>query len=108
LNVDPAELVRAEIAFLEGRSEELRRRAAELRDLLKDGRDEGLISKLEALPWVAAKSGKCDFLRDAPAELVAAIRSSKNGIRGPDRHYTASSTEPTLFRFPRRKEAKSA
>jgi hypothetical protein len=104
LNVDPAELVRAEIAFLEGRSEELRRRAAELRSLLTT--EEGMVGKLEALAWVPARSGKCDYTKSAPPELVAAVRTVKGGIRGDRYHYTASSTEPTLFRF-RRKEAKS-
>jgi hypothetical protein len=106
MTVDPQELIAAESAYLESLAETLRKRANELRDLLKDGRDEGLISKLEALPWVAAKSGKCDFLRDAPPQLVTAVRASKNGIRGPDHHFTAAADSLTLFRFAR-KEAKT-
>jgi hypothetical protein len=102
LNVDPAELVRAEIVFLEGRSEELRRRAAELRSLLTT--EEGIVGKLEALAWVPARSGKCDYTKSAPPELVEAVRGTRGGVRGSSYHYSASMTEPTLFRFPRRKE----
>jgi hypothetical protein len=102
LTVDPAELVRAEASYLEAQAEVLRRRAAELRDLLKDGRDEGVVAQLEALPWVAARSGKCDYVKDAPLQLVEAVRASKGGVRGDVHHFTASATEPTLFRFARK------
>jgi hypothetical protein len=105
MTVDPAELVRAEAAYLEAQAEALRRRAAELRSLLTT--EEGMVSKLEALPWIPAKSGRCDYTKSAPPELVAAVRASKGGIKGDLHHFTASATEPTLFRFPRR-EAKSA
>jgi hypothetical protein len=103
MTVDPQELIAAESAYLESQAEALKRRAAELRDLLKDEQDR-VVAQLESLSWIPARSGRCDFLRDAPAELVAAVRSSKHGIRGPDHHFTASTTEPTLFRFARRKE----
>jgi hypothetical protein len=101
MTVDPQELIAAESAYLESLAETLRKRANELRSLLTT--EEGVVGKLEALAWVPARSGKCDYVKDAPAELVAAVRTVKGGIRGDRYHYTASSTEPTLFRF-RRKE----
>jgi hypothetical protein len=104
MTVDPQELIAAEAAYLEAQAEANRRRAAELRALLQDERDEGLVSKLEVMPWVPARSGKCDYVRDAPAELVAAVRAVKGGVRGSTHHFTASPTELTLFRFARRKE----
>jgi hypothetical protein len=104
MTVDLRELINAEAGYLESQAESLRRRAAELRSLLTT--EEGMVGKLEALAWVPARSGKCDYTKSAPPELVAAVRTVKGGIRGDRYHYTASSTEPTLFRF-RRKEAKS-
>jgi hypothetical protein len=57
---------------------------------------------LEALQGFAtAKSGKCDFLKNGPYDLVAAVRSSKDGVRTAKYHFSASATEPTLFRFRR-------
>jgi hypothetical protein len=100
LNVDPAELVEAEAAYLEAQAEALRKRGAELRSLLTT--EEGMVSKLEALPWVPARSGKCDYVKDAPPQLVEAVRGSKGGVRGDVHHFTASATEPTLFRFARK------
>jgi hypothetical protein len=102
LNVDPAELVDAEAAYLEAQAEALRKRAAELRELLQDERDTELIARLDGLPWVAARSGRCDYVRDAPTELVEAVRAVKGGVRGSAHHFTASATEPTLFRFARK------
>jgi len=60
-----------------------------------------LDSQLEALPWKAAASKKCDYVRAAPVDLVEQVRASRGGIAGKDHHFTASSTEPTLFRFER-------
>jgi hypothetical protein len=60
-----------------------------------------LESQLEALPWIEAASKKCDFVRDAPADLIDQVRAAKGGIKGKDHHFTASSSEPTLFRFKR-------
>jgi hypothetical protein len=100
MTLDPRELLEAEAGYLEAQAEVLRRRAAELRSLLTT--EEGMVSKLEALPWVPARSGKCDYVRDAPLELVEAVRGSKGGVRGDVHHFTASATEPTLFRFARK------
>lgn len=60
-----------------------------------------LEKRLEALPWKAATSGKCDFAKDIPADLVQTVRTSKDGIKGPGYHYTAAKDEPVLFRFKR-------
>jgi hypothetical protein len=102
MTLDPRELLEAEAGYLEAQAEVLRRRAAELRDLLKDGRDEGVVAQLEALPWVPARSGKCDYVKDAPPQLVEAVRGSKGGVRGDVHHFTASTTEAVLFRFRRK------
>lgn len=56
---------------------------------------------LEGLPWKEAASKKCDYVRDAPTDLVEAVRKSKGGVKGASHHFTASPTEPTLFRFKR-------
>ena len=103
MTVDTRELVEAEAAYLEAQAEAFRRRAAELRVLLKDDQDTELIAKLEGLPWVAARSGKCDYVKNAPLELVEAVRATKGGIKGDSYHFTASTTEPTLFRFARKR-----
>jgi hypothetical protein len=55
MTVDPTELVQAEAAYLEAQAEALRRRAAELRELLQDERDTELIARLDGLPWVPAR-----------------------------------------------------
>ena len=60
-----------------------------------------LEARLEAGPWKEAASRKCDYWRDAPSDLVQAVRQSKGGIKGQTHHFTASTTEPTLFRFKR-------
>lgn len=60
-----------------------------------------LESQLEGLAWVEAASKKCDFVRNAPSELVGAVRSIKGGVKGERHHFTASNGEPTLFRFKR-------
>lgn len=63
---------------------------------------EGTVEEqLEALPWQAAASGKCDYVKNPSAELLAAVRNSKGGVKGGAHHFTASSTEATLFRFKR-------
>ena len=60
-----------------------------------------LEARLEAGPWKEAASKKCDYWRDAPSDLVQAVRTMKGGIKGQSHHFTASMTEPTLFRFKR-------
>jgi|GEM_PF-3867893 len=60
-----------------------------------------LEKKLEALPWKAAASGKCDFAKDVSADLVQAVRTSKDGVKGASHHFTAANDSPTLFRFRR-------
>ncbi|MDG6910774.1 MAG: hypothetical protein JRN18_00290 [Nitrososphaerota archaeon] len=60
-----------------------------------------LEARLEAGPWKEATSKKCDYWRDAPSDLVQAVRSTKGGIKGQSHHFTAAVTEPTLFRFRR-------
>jgi hypothetical protein len=59
-----------------------------------------LESQLESLPWKEAASKKCDYVRGAPADLIEKVRA-RGGVKGKDHHFTASSTEPTLFRFKR-------
>lgn len=61
-----------------------------------------LEASLEGLSWTAAKSGKCDFTKNAPSDLVAAVRTSKNGFQGAKLHFTADNAELTLFMFARR------
>jgi uncharacterized small protein (DUF1192 family) len=58
--------------------------------------------RLEAGPWKEAASRRCDYWRDAPADLVEKVRAAKGGLKGVTHHFTASTTEPTLFRFRRR------
>ena len=60
-----------------------------------------LETELEHLPWKEAASTKCNYVRDAPMNLVQAVRSLKGGLKGRAHHFTASMTEPTLFRFKR-------
>ncbi len=60
-----------------------------------------LETELERLPWKEAASKKCDYVRDAPANLVESVRTAKGGLKGQVHHFTASTTEPTLFRFKR-------
>ena len=60
-----------------------------------------LEARLEAGPWKEAASKKCDYWRGAPSDLVQAVRTMKGGIKGQVHHFTASTTEPTLFRFVR-------
>lgn len=63
---------------------------------------EALEAELEALPWKEAASHKCDYCREVRLDLVGAVREAKGGVKGEDHHFTASSSEPTLFRFARR------
>ena len=60
-----------------------------------------LEARLETGPWKEATSKKCDYWRDAPSDLVQAVRTMKGGIKGQSHHFTASTAEPTLFRFRR-------
>jgi len=71
-------------------------------ELLQAEKSESLEERLEAQAWIPAKSGKCDYVKDAPQGLVEAIRASKDGIIGASYHFTAAKAEPTLFRFERR------
>ena len=64
-------------------------------------RDAELEKELEAGPWKEAASKKCFYWRDAPDGLVQKVRAAKGGIKGQTHHFTASSTEPTIFRFKR-------
>ena len=59
---------------------------------------------LEGLSWKQAKSGKCDFVRDAPLNLIESVRAVKGGFRGEHHRFTASKSEPTFFRFEVRKD----
>ena len=63
--------------------------------------ESGLEVELERLVWKEAASKKCDYVRDAPANLVESVRAAKGGVKGQVHHFTASMTEPTLFRFAR-------
>lgn len=60
-----------------------------------------LEASLEGLTWVQASSKKCDFVKDPPADLIAAVRASKDGVKGARHHFTAHATDPVLFRFGR-------
>ena len=55
--------------------------------------------RLEGLSWKQARSGKCDYAKDAPDDLVTAVRAAKGGLKHGANHYTASTTDTTLFRF---------
>jgi hypothetical protein len=61
--------------------------------------------RLEAGAWKEAASKRCDYWRDAPADLVETVRKAKGGVTGQTHHFTASATEPTLFRFKRGSKA---
>ena len=84
-------------------ADKLRARAKELRELAQPDQAARLEKRLEELAWVEAASKKCDYVRDGPADLIEAVRKSKGGIKGTAHHFTASTTEPTLFRFKRSK-----
>jgi hypothetical protein len=62
-----------------------------------------LEARLEALPWTEAASKKCFYTKNAPLQLVEAVRSVKGGVRGSAHHFTAAADSPTLFRFARKK-----
>ena len=98
-----AEMIEAEAAYLEGMADKLRARAKELRELKQPDHAAEVETKLEAGAWKEATSKKCDYWRDAPVDLVETVRKSKGGIKGTVHHFTASTTEPTLFRFKRSK-----
>ena len=66
-----------------------------------DEKDGELETRLEVGPWKEAASKKCDYWRDAPPDLVDQVRKMKGGVKGKDHHFTASGTEPVLFRFRR-------
>ena len=62
----------------------------------------GLEAGLEGLAWVPAASGKCDFVKDPPADLLAAVRGSKDGVKGERHHFVAHATDAVLFRYERK------
>jgi hypothetical protein len=66
------------------------------------GTGRGIEGALEALPWIKARSGKCDFVKDPPKELLDAI-DLKDGFRGSRHHFTKARDGTVIFRFPRRK-----
>ena len=105
-----SDLVRIEARLAEAQDFEERAaaRVKELREALATARlaestvkESDLEARLEAGPWKEAISKKCDYWRDAPSDLVQAVRTMKGGIKGQVHHFTASATEPTLFRFVR-------
>ena len=105
-NDGDAALAESEASYLDDLAERLRARAKELRERpvatwQPHSGPVDLETKLEALPWKQATSGKCDYAREVPAELVTAVRSTKGGVKGNEHHFTASATEPTLFRYKR-------
>lgn len=100
-NTTDPELIEAEAAYLEGMADQLRARAKQLRELRNEDQSPELEAKLEAGSWIEAASGKCDYWREAPADLVRAVRGTKGGIKGKDHHFTAASDSLTLFRFRR-------
>ncbi len=57
--------------------------------------------KLEALDWKAANSGKCDFVRDPPKEILDAI-DPKDGFKGSRHHFTKARDGSAVFRFARK------
>ncbi|MDG6990620.1 MAG: hypothetical protein JRM99_04280 [Nitrososphaerota archaeon] len=106
---DP-DLIRIEAHLAEAQDSEKRAaaRVKELTEALAVARlaestagEPDLEARLEAGPWKEAASKKCDYWRDAPANLVESVRAAKGGIKGENHHFTASMTEPTLFRFAR-------
>ena len=106
---DP-DLIRIEARMAEAEDFE-KRAAARVKELTEalavarlaesTARESDLEARLEAGPWKEATSKKCDYWRDAPSDLVQAVRSTKGGIKGQGHHFTSSMTEPTLFRFKR-------
>lgn len=102
------------VKAIEGRlaeAEECERRASsrvgELREALAAAKSlepaaHTLEARLEVLPWNEAASGKCDYVRNAPGDLVEAVRASKY-VNGASHNFTASPTEASLFRFKRRR-----
>ena len=62
--------------------------------------DEGVEARLEALRWVQARSGRCDFAKDAPEDLIAAV-DARTGFKGSAHHFTRAKDGSTLFRFER-------
>ena len=100
-NTSDPELIEAEAAYLEGMADQLRARAKQLREIRNEDQSSELEAKLEAGPWIEAASGKCDYWREAPIDLVRAVRGTKGGIKGKDHHFTAASDSLTLFRFRR-------
>jgi hypothetical protein len=91
-------------------SEFVQRRMKDLEDVAKTepAPAPDFEAKLEGLPWTEAASKKCFYAKNVPAELVESVRRSKGGVKGARYHFTASATEPTLFRFARRKEGEAA
>jgi hypothetical protein len=86
-------------------AEFVQRRMKDLEDIAKTepAPATDLEARLEALPWTEAASKKCFYAKNVPAELVESVRRSKGGVKGARYHFTASATEPTLFRFARKK-----
>lgn len=76
-------------------------RLAETAAHLKAGGDTPAEVRLEAGSWKGAASRKCEYWRNAPPPLVEIVRSVKGGVKGSAYTFTASRTEPTLFRFRR-------
>jgi hypothetical protein len=117
MSADP-EVIRIESRLTEARlaEERARVRVKELSEALEAAKSAEAIARdsdqatvleaeLERLPWKEAASKKCDYVRDAPHELVEKIRAAKGGFKGSEHHFAASGTEPTLFRFRRSSKA---
>lgn len=63
-------------------------------------------SKLEALDWKAANSGKCDFVRDPPKEILDAI-DPRDGFKGSRHHFTKARDGSAVFRFNRKADGEA-
>jgi hypothetical protein len=84
-------------------SEFVQRRMKDLEDVTKTepAPATDFEARLEGLPWIEARSGKCDFVKDPPKELLDAI-DLKDGFRGSRHHFTKAKDGTVIFRFARK------
>lgn len=102
-------IVEAEVNFLESLALHLQERAKELREtaqrLTKEAEKSRLVSQVENLPFVEARSGKCYWIKgdEVPQELKDLVSSGKDGLKTEKHHYTLTK-DGNVLRFDRHKE----
>jgi hypothetical protein len=102
-------LVEAEANFLESFAHQLQERAKGLREtaqrLAKEAEESRLVSRLESLPFVQSRSGRCYWIRgnEIPQELKDLISRDKDGFKTEKHHYTLTK-DGNVLRFDRQKE----